>query len=58
MEIREATDSDAAAIRSIAHDSLNSTYTAFLEEETIDGRSTSGTATRSTQSSTTTARSF
>jgi len=36
MEIREATDSDAAAIRSIAHDSLNSTYTAFLEEETID----------------------
>jgi ribosomal protein S18 acetylase RimI-like enzyme len=36
MEIREATDSDAEAIRSIAHDSLNSTYTDFLEEDTIE----------------------
>ncbi|WP_254529487.1 GNAT family N-acetyltransferase [Natrinema gelatinilyticum] len=36
MEIREATDSDADAIRSIAHESLNSTYTAFLDEDTID----------------------
>ncbi|MDF9746389.1 GNAT family N-acetyltransferase [Natrinema salsiterrestre] len=36
MEIRHATDSDADAIRSIAHDSLNSTYTDFLAEETID----------------------
>ncbi|TMT86118.1 N-acetyltransferase [Haloterrigena sp. H1] len=36
MEIREATESDAEAIRTIAHDSLNSTYTAFLAEETID----------------------
>ncbi|MBZ6496121.1 GNAT family N-acetyltransferase [Natrinema longum] len=36
MEIREATDADVEAIRSIAHDSLNSTYTAFLEEATID----------------------
>ncbi|SEQ42092.1 Ribosomal protein S18 acetylase RimI [Natrinema salaciae] len=36
MEIREATDSDADAIRSIAHDSLNSSYTSFLDEETID----------------------
>ncbi|QCS43064.1 GNAT family N-acetyltransferase [Natrinema versiforme] len=36
MEIREATSSDAEAIRSIARDSLNSTYTTFLEEETID----------------------
>ncbi|WP_254523212.1 GNAT family N-acetyltransferase [Natrinema caseinilyticum] len=36
MVIREATGTDADAIRSIAHESLNSTYTAFLEEDTID----------------------
>lgn len=36
MEIREATESDVDAIRSIAHDSLASTYTDFLDEETID----------------------
>ncbi|MXV63978.1 GNAT family N-acetyltransferase [Natronorubrum sp. JWXQ-INN-674] len=36
MEIREATDDDIDAIRSIAERSLNSTYTEFLEEETID----------------------
>lgn len=36
MEIREATTADADAIRSIARDSLSSTYTAFLDEETID----------------------
>ncbi|OLZ41342.1 GCN5 family acetyltransferase [Natrinema saccharevitans] len=36
MKIREATDSDAEAIRTIARDSLGSTYTDFLEAETID----------------------
>ncbi|WP_306057643.1 GNAT family N-acetyltransferase [Natronococcus wangiae] len=36
MEIREATESDVDAIRSIAHNSLSSTYTDFLDEETID----------------------
>ncbi|WP_408959123.1 GNAT family N-acetyltransferase [Natrinema sp. 74] len=36
MEIREATDDDAEAIRSIARESLNSTYTDFLDAETID----------------------
>ena len=36
MEIREATDSDVDALRSIARDSLSSTYTAFLAEDTID----------------------
>ncbi|SEV96896.1 GNAT family N-acetyltransferase [Natrinema salifodinae] len=36
MEIREATDADTDAIRSIARDSLNSTYTDFLDEDTID----------------------
>ncbi len=36
MEIREATTDDADAIRSIAHESLNSTYTAFLDEDTIE----------------------
>ncbi len=36
MDIREATRSDADAIRSIARDSLSSTYTAFIDEGTID----------------------
>jgi diamine N-acetyltransferase len=36
MEFREATPDDSDAIRSIAHDSLSSTYTDFLAEETID----------------------
>lgn len=36
MEIREATDADTDTIRSIAHDSLSSTYTDFLGEETIE----------------------
>ncbi|SDQ48022.1 GNAT family N-acetyltransferase [Natronobacterium texcoconense] len=36
MEIREATKSDVDAIRSIAETSLSSTYTDFLEAETID----------------------
>ncbi|MDS0474165.1 GNAT family N-acetyltransferase [Natrinema sp. 1APR25-10V2] len=36
MEIREATTDDTDAIRSIAHESLNSTYTAFLDEDTIE----------------------
>ncbi|WP_254763500.1 GNAT family N-acetyltransferase [Natrinema marinum] len=36
MQIREATTDDTDAIRSIAHESLNSTYTAFLDEDTID----------------------
>jgi diamine N-acetyltransferase len=36
MEIRKATDADIETISSIAHDSLSSTYTDFLDEETID----------------------
>ena len=36
MEIREATAADIDAIRSIAHRSLSSTYTDFLEETTIE----------------------
>ncbi|MFP8954017.1 GNAT family N-acetyltransferase [Natrialbaceae archaeon A-arb3/5] len=36
MEIREATAADIARIRSIAQKSLNSTYTHFLDEDTID----------------------
>lgn len=36
MNIREATDSDVDAIRSIAHNSLSSSYTDFLDEETVD----------------------
>ncbi|WP_049923746.1 GNAT family N-acetyltransferase [Halopiger djelfimassiliensis] len=36
MEIREATESDVDAIRSIAQQSLSSTYTDFLGEDTID----------------------
>ena len=36
MEIREATDDDIDVIRSIAHESLNSTYTDFLEADTIE----------------------
>ncbi|QFU82945.1 GNAT family N-acetyltransferase [Natronorubrum aibiense] len=36
MEIREATTADIDTIRSIAHRSLNSTYTDFLGGETID----------------------
>ncbi|RQG90271.1 N-acetyltransferase [Natrarchaeobius halalkaliphilus] len=36
MEIREATDSDVDTIRSLAHRSLGSTYTDFLDEETVD----------------------
>ncbi|NGM67550.1 GNAT family N-acetyltransferase [Natronolimnobius sp. AArcel1] len=36
MEIRTATDSDTETIRSIAQQSLSSTYTDFLESETID----------------------
>ncbi|MFA9425281.1 GNAT family N-acetyltransferase [Natronorubrum sp. A-ect3] len=36
MEIREATAADIDAIRSIAHRSLSSTYTDFLEEATIE----------------------
>ncbi|APW99710.1 GNAT family N-acetyltransferase [Halobiforma lacisalsi AJ5] len=36
MEIREATTTDVDAVRSIAEESLNSTYTDFLDEETID----------------------
>ncbi|WP_265111307.1 GNAT family N-acetyltransferase [Halosolutus halophilus] len=36
MEIREATEADVGAIRSIASESLNSTYTDFLDEETIE----------------------
>lgn len=37
MEIREATDDDVDAIRSIAQRSLESTYTDFLDQETVDG---------------------
>lgn len=36
MEIRDATTDDIDAIRSIARESLNSTYTDFLDEDTID----------------------
>ncbi|APX95432.1 GNAT family N-acetyltransferase [Natronorubrum daqingense] len=36
MEIREATDDDIEAIRSIAQRSLKSTYTDFLEQDTVD----------------------
>lgn len=36
MEIREATPDDSDAIRSIAHDSLRSTYTDFIDEATVD----------------------
>ncbi|AEH37197.1 GNAT family N-acetyltransferase [Halopiger xanaduensis] len=36
MEIRTATDDDVDAIRSIAHQSLSSTYTDFLGEETVE----------------------
>ncbi|RKD97840.1 GNAT family N-acetyltransferase [Halopiger aswanensis] len=36
MEIRNATDADIDAIRSIAHQSLSSTYTDFLGEETVE----------------------
>ncbi|RQG99659.1 GNAT family N-acetyltransferase [Natrarchaeobius oligotrophus] len=36
MEIREATDSDVDAVRTIAHRSLGSTYTDFLAEETVE----------------------
>ncbi|WP_049926028.1 GNAT family N-acetyltransferase [Halopiger goleimassiliensis] len=36
MEIREATTDDVDAIRSIARESLNSTYTDFLGEDTIE----------------------
>lgn len=36
MEIREATDDDIDAIRSIAQRSLTSTYTDFLAEDTVD----------------------
>ena len=36
MEIREATTEDVDDIRSIASNSLNSTYTDFLDEDTID----------------------
>ncbi|WP_247000027.1 GNAT family N-acetyltransferase [Halosolutus gelatinilyticus] len=36
MEIREATETDVDDIRSIARGSLNSTYTDFLDEETIE----------------------
>jgi len=36
MEIRDATKHDGDRIRSIASNSLRSTYTAFLSEETID----------------------
>ncbi len=36
MEIRDATVADREAIRAIARDSLRSTYTAFLAEETIE----------------------
>ncbi|MEY7847884.1 GNAT family N-acetyltransferase [Natrarchaeobius sp. A-rgal3] len=36
MDIREATESDTDAIRSIARQSLRSTYTDFLDEETVD----------------------
>lgn len=36
MEIREASEADVDAIRSIASASLNSTYTDFLDEDTIE----------------------
>lgn len=36
MEIRDATEADVDAIRSIAQHSLSSTYTDFLEDSTID----------------------
>ncbi len=36
MEIREASETDGEAIRSIASDSLDSTYTDFLSEKTIE----------------------
>lgn len=36
MDIREATADDVATIRSIARESLSSSYTDFLEPETID----------------------
>ncbi len=36
MELREATVDDADSIRSIAHASLRSSYTDFLDESTID----------------------
>ncbi|ELY85162.1 GNAT family N-acetyltransferase [Natrialba taiwanensis] len=36
MELREATIDDVETIRSIARDSLHSTYTDFLDSETID----------------------
>ncbi len=36
MEIREATDDDVETIRSIAQRSLESTYTDFLDQETVD----------------------
>lgn len=36
MEVREATESDAETIRTIAHNSLTSTYTDFLDEGTIE----------------------
>ncbi|RQG92491.1 GNAT family N-acetyltransferase [Natrarchaeobius chitinivorans] len=36
MDIREATDSDVDAIRSIAQRSLRSTYTDFLDADTVD----------------------
>ncbi|EMA43056.1 GNAT family N-acetyltransferase [Halobiforma nitratireducens] len=36
MEIRDATPADVGVVRSIAEESLNSTYTEFLDEETIE----------------------